>query len=201
MPAEIEINPDEFFLQIGDAVVECLDQEAYFDTIPGITERLGDMDNAIETVMNKLGICYVVETPFASATKPNVPAIQFDDVPITLTFWEDTVMNRNAANANGRTFTGAALIAAWLLHQYVPRTSGGVALCNMLYCDTPTMVDLRGAIDRQAFPNVQGVQLRLKCSAGFDYDPQASLLDGNNQSLLDGMGIKLTTPRPFSRTP
>lgn len=200
MPTEIEISPDEFFLQIGDAIVGALDQEAYFDTVPMITERLGDMDNAIETVMNKLKICGVIETPFASCTKPNIAPIQFDDVPITITFYEDTVMNRSAADANRRTARGAALIALYLLHQYVPRTSEGVALCNMFYCDSPTMVDLRGVIDRQAFPNLQGVQIRLKCSAGFVHTPQASLLDGNNQALLDGMGIKLTTPRPFSRS-
>jgi hypothetical protein len=197
---ELEVNPDLFFQEIQEAVARVLTADAWFDTVPVLTERLGDLDSIIEIAMGKLGICVVIETPFATCNKPNIPSIQFDDIPVTLTIWEDVVLNGNSPNVNRRGFIGTALVALWLLHQNIPRNPEGIQLTNVLYCASPTMVDLRGLIDREKYPNVQGVQLNFKCSAGFNYTPQATLLDGNNQALLDGMGIKLTTDRPFSRT-
>jgi len=143
-------SPDTFFLDIQDAAVSILDDDAAFDGVPILSERLGDLNNAVEIVMNKIGICVV--------------------------------------------------IALYLLLHTTPRDDAGDAVATQFYADNPTIIDLRNAIDQEKFPNIQGMQLKLKCTSGFDYVPQGTLLDGNNQQLLDSMGIKMTTDRPFART-
>jgi len=192
--------PDNFFLEIQQGVIDLLDADAAFDGVPLLTEALGDLDNAIEIVMNKLGVCVVVESPFASITSPNTPPVQFQDVPIVVTIWEDTFLNRASTEVNQRHFMELSLIALYLLLHSTPRDADGEAVATVLYADNPTIVDLRNTIDKERFPNIQGAQLRLKCTTGLTYTPQAGLLDGNNQQLLNSMGIKLTTDRPYART-
>lgn len=195
MPA----SADRFFLDIQDAAARILDADAAFDGVPILTEELGDLDNAIGIVMGKLGICAIIETPFASITAPNTPPVHFNDVPITVTIWEDTFLNRPSSDVNQRHWVELALIALYLLLHSTPRDESGEQVATAFHADNPTLIDLRNEIDREKFPNIQGVQLRLKCTTGFTYTPQAPLLDGNNQQLLDGLGLKITTDRPFSR--
>jgi hypothetical protein len=185
------IDPENFFLDIQQAAADILDADAYFDGIPILTEQLGNLDNAIEIVMSKIGLCIVIEAPFADVNYPNVGAVNFDDIPILVTVWEDTTLTRPVAGQ--KHFIGTALTALWLLTHGVPRKDGE-QIANIFAPDSPTMVDLRNTIDREQFPNIQGCQLRFKCSGGYTYTPQPAgegLLSENNNSLLSELGIPL----------
>jgi hypothetical protein len=192
------INPENFFLDIQQAAVDILDADAYFDGVPILTEQLGDLDNAIEIVIGKCGLCVIIESPFASVTSKDTAATFFGDIPIVVTIWEDTVLNRFNEDINIKHHTGAALIALWLLTHSRPMKDGE-QIANVFVCEEPTMVNLASAVDRERFPNIQGMQLRLSCSAGFVYVPQLTLLSENNTALLSEMGVRLTTDRPFTK--
>lgn len=188
MPA---IDPENFFLDIQQAAADILDGDAYFNGIPILTEQLGDLDNAIEIVMSKIGLCIVIEAPFADVNYPNVGAVNFDDIPILVTVWEDTTITR--PDPASKHFIGTSLVALWLLTHGVPRKDGE-QIANIFAPDSPTMVDLRNTIDREKFPNIQGCQLRFKCSGGYTYTPQPAgegILSENNNSLLSELGIPL----------
>lgn len=192
------INPENFFLDLQQAAADILDADAYFDGVPILTEQLGDLDNAITTVMAKMGLCVIIESPFASVRSADTAATFFDDIPILVTVWEDTILNRFNADINIKHHTGAALIALWLLTHSRPMKDGE-QIGNVFTAEEPTMVNLANTVDRERFPNVQGTQLRLRCSAGFVYEPQQTLLSENNTALLSEMGVKLTTDRPFTK--
>lgn len=192
------INPENFFLDIQQAAADTLLSDAYFYGIPVLTEQLGDLDSAIEIVMSKLGLCVIVQSGLATCSKPDMPGVNFDRIPVRVTIWEDTTLNRFSEGVNVKHYSGAALTALWLLTHQRPRKDGTV-IANCFIPDDPTFVDLRNQIDREQFPNIQGIEINLLTSGGFDYEPQDILLDGNNQALLDGMGIYLTTGRPINK--
>ncbi len=194
------IDPERFFLEIQQGIADLLDADAYFDGIPILTARLGDLESSIEMVMSKLGICVVIQSPVANIRTPNVGAVNFDDIPITLTIWEDTTLNRAVdADGNVKRFTGTTLVALWLLTHARPRNAANETISNALHADNPTLVNLESTIDKETFPNIHGFQIRLKTSAGFNYVPQQTLLSENNEALLAENGIKLTTDRSFQK--
>lgn len=191
-----------FFSEIQQAVVNILDPEAVFDNVPLLPETLGDLQSVVETVMAKMGVCVTIETPFASIVHADLPPVYFENIPVVVTIWEDTTLNRPTGDVNQVHFMEMALSALYLLTHSTPKNAEGVQIATQFTADNPTLVDCRknGRIDAETFPNLQGVQINLVTTCGFTYTPQATILDGNNQALLDGMGIKLTADRPFSRT-
>ena len=104
------INPENFFLDLQQAAVDILDADAYFDGIPILSEQLGDLDNAIEIVIGKLGLCVIIESPFATVNSADTAATYFSDIPILVTIWEDTVLNRFNQDINVKHHSVAALI-------------------------------------------------------------------------------------------
>lgn len=191
------MNASDFFASIQQGVIDRLDPDATFDNVALLRETMNEFDQAFEIVMGKLGICGIVRTPFGTINAANLPAVNFTDIPVEIEFWEDTITNRGGSKASAyTTVMDCALNALGLLIHKFPRDAAGEAVANALYPDSPTLVDLGATVDRQQFPNIQGVLVRLKCSAGFNFTPTTPLLDGNNQELLDGMGIRLLTPRP-----
>lgn len=186
----------DFFTEIQQAVINRLDPDATFDGIPLLHENMDNFDQAFDIVFGKANIIGVVRTPFGNITAANLPAVRFDDIPVEIEFWENTVFNRATANTNPRTVMDLALAALGLLVLKFPRNTSDEIIANALYADNPTLVNLGPTVDQERFPNVQGVLVRLKTGAGFNFTPTATLLDGNNQTLLDGMGLPLLTPRP-----
>lgn len=194
------VDPQGFLVEIQNAIIRVLDPDAAFDGVPLLPEYLGDLENAIQIVFGKLNICVVVQARLARATSSNTPGMQFL-VPITIEIIEDTYLNRFPQNINARHYWITAVKALALLWHTVPKAADGEPVATAIYPDPNNSIeDISAEFDREKFPNIGAARLNLFCTCGVIYEPQQTLLDGNNQALLDSMGIYLTVPRPFDRS-
>lgn len=193
-------NLDRFFLDLQQATADMLAVDAWFERVPILTENLGDLANAIDLAIGKLGICVVITQPNDQMyCPPNAVPVRFEDVPIWIQVWENGVVNRDG-DPNKRSFVSTALVILTLLLHNTARDGEGAALATQFYADKPTWNNLSAFVDREKYPGMEGVLLKLKCSTGYTYTPQATLRAENNAALLSEAGILLTTPRPFERT-
>lgn len=194
------VDPEGFLVEIQNAIIRVLDPDAAFDDVPLLPEYIGDLENAIQTVFAKLNICVVVMARLARATSANTPGMQFL-VPIQIEVYEDTYLNRMPANVNAKHYWITAVKALALLWHTVPRNAAGEAVATAIYPEPNNSIeDITKEFDRERFPNIAAARINLLCTTGVIYEPQQTLLNGNNQALLNSMGITLTVPRPFDRS-
>lgn len=166
-------------LDLQQLCADHLDEDRWFDQIPVITENLGDVATLVNIAVGKLGSCCVVETPLANATKPNIPSIWFDEIPIIVTVWESVILNRSDTGSNKKALDTAQIIAS-LLHQFVPTGFATVV------CRTPTII-------RADDPELLGYHVMFTTEIGFKYQPEPSLSNETSIDLLTEAGAILTT--------
>lgn len=167
-------------LQIQQLIADKLDADVWFDQIPVITENLGDVASIVDIAVSKLGSCVVVETPTANCSHPNAPAIEFDEVPIVVTVWENVLLNRDANNesaSNLKALDTAQVICA-LLHHFQPEG------WNTLICVVPT-------IEKADDPQLVGYHCRFRISCGLRYTPQPSITDESSREILTEAGAQI----------
>lgn len=169
-------------LQLQQIVADRLDADMWFDLIPVITENLGDVAKIVEIAVAKLGSCVVVETPTANCSHPNVPAIEFDEIPIVVTVWENVLLNRDTNNdsASQKAAIDTAQVICALIHHYQP--SGW----NTFICVTPT-------IEKADDPDLVGYHCRFRIAAGLRYTPQPSITDESSRDILTEAGAQILT--------
>lgn len=168
-------------LELQELIATKLDNDQWFDQIPVITENLGDVATIVEIAVSKLGSCVVVETPTANLSHPNTPAVQFDEVPLVVTVWENVLLNRDTNNAdasNQKALETAQVIVA-LLHHFEPGTGW-----NTIIATTPT-------IEKADDPELVGYHVRFRTACGFRYTPQPSITDESSRDILTEAGAQI----------
>lgn len=168
-------------LELQELIATRLDNDQWFDRIPVITENLGDVATIVDIAVSKLGSCVVVETPTANCSHPNVPAVEFDEVPIVVTVWENVILNRDADNtaaSNKKALETAQVICA-LLHHFEPGTGW-----NTIITTTPT-------IEKADDPDLVGYHCRFRTACGFRYVAQPSITDESSRDLLTEAGATI----------
>lgn len=170
-------------LQTG--ILNRLDPDRWFDRIPVITEQLGDIANAVELSVGKLGTCVVVETPVANLNYTDLPGVYLDDVPIVVTVWENVIINQSNTGSQKHALDTALIVLA-LLHQYlVPELAD--ANGNMpLVIARPQQT-----IVKSPDPELLGYHVNLRTNLGFRYTPEASVATESNADLLTEAGFTI----------
>lgn len=167
-------------LLIQQLIADRLDGDAWFDLIPVISENLGDVATIVEIAVAKIGCCVVVETPTANCSHPNVPSIDFDEIPIVVTVWENVLLNRdtNNASASQKYALDTAQVIVALIHHYQPEG------WNTFIAVTPT-------ITKADDPDLNGYHCRFRISAGLRYQPQASITTEDSRDILTEAGASI----------
>lgn len=168
-------------LQIQDLIKERLDEDSWFDLIPVISEQLGDVTTLVDIAVAQLGSCVVVETPTASVNHANTPAVDFDEIPVVVTVWEQVLINQaDSATASQKHALDTAQVIVALIHGYQPEG------WNSFYATAPT-------IEKSDDPDLVGYHCRFRISAGLRYVPTASLSTNTSESLLTNAGAEILT--------
>lgn len=177
-------------LTLQRAITDLLSAHAWFTQIPVLNEDRIDVSYAVELAAGKLGSCVVVETPQVSHAESNLPSAHFGNIDVDLLCYEQPDINRKRDSGGLPVRAGswacetAQILFALLQHWQPP---GGYA----------TVLFNRDPVIQQEFdPDYVLWVVRFRCAAGFSYEPQQSLLSGNNETLLSGLGLPLTASRP-----
>jgi len=168
---------------LQQAITDKLKGDPWFNGIPVITEKLGDIATLVDISVGKLGSCVVVETPSANVLRANVPPINFDSVPIAITVWENVILN-HSSTGTGKYALDTAQIVAFLIHQFIPLIDG--QSWNIITAVTPTIV-------KSEDPDLNGYHVFFTTSVGFTYAPTGALSTETNEQLLTEAGATLIT--------
>jgi hypothetical protein len=140
----------------------CADQLAatpYFSNVTIITEQTGDIENAIQTALAKLGICVIVITPTANAAFPNYLKPYFNDIKIICRTVENVILNRSTSGT-GKQASEVAEMVAVTLHQFEP-----LGISEVVVLDTPSITIAPGG----TVGKLLCYDVRFKTAGGFDY--------------------------------
>lgn len=167
-------------LQVQQLVADRLDGDAWFDLIPVVTENLGDIAKILEIAIGKLGCVVVVETVLGNTNHPNVPSLDLDEIPVTITVWENVLINRDANNpgASRKNALDTAQVIAALIHHYQPEG------WNSFHLVSPT-------ITRSDDPELVGYHVHARISCGYRYQATASLSTNSSETILTNAGVEI----------
>ena len=142
---------------IQQTVHDRLVADPFFTNIPVITENIGDIENAIQTAIAKLGVCAIVVTPTATTSFPDTLSPYFDNIRIIVRVVEKVLLNRSAHGTNKSASDVAEMVAA-LLHNYEP-----TGVSENLFLDNPSIT-----IANSGATGLLSYDVRLKTAAGFE---------------------------------
>lgn len=96
-----EAFPTGKFQALQNEIMEKIKASPVFAHVTVLTEQVKDIDNIIEAALGtitekdgKMGVCAIVITPRARATKPNMRGPYFDNVSIVIRIIENATINQ-----------------------------------------------------------------------------------------------------------
>jgi hypothetical protein len=96
-----------------------------------MSEDRRDIVNAIESALNKLGLCIIVQTVDAEVSKPNLPGPVFDPVTVSVQVHENVLLNRSKTDSTALKI--AQDVASALHHQVVEGAHGPLCCKGIFY--------------------------------------------------------------------
>lgn len=182
--------PDDLpLLTLQQAIVDFLDEDVWFDRIPIVCEGMGDIAKMCDTLVGKLGTVTVVQTPTADCNFPDIPSIYFDQLPIVISTYAHTELNKITNEGTGIHPFSTAQVIASLLHQW---------RCEDLATDEGNAPQLIAApktivpVIDELKDGIIGWDVYMIANLGYRYRPAASLATNSNEALLTNAGIEIT---------
>jgi hypothetical protein len=175
-------------LELQQAITDYLDQDSWFDSIGILNESHGDLAVNTDILISKLGVGVVVQIPTAEVNFPDLPAIYFDQVPIIVSCYAHTELNKVSNQGTGIHPFNTAQVVAALLHQWrVEDLADAEGNAPMLIAAPKTIVPVTDELK----DGVIGWDVYLITHLGFRYVPERSLADNNNNAILTNAGIEI----------
>jgi hypothetical protein len=168
------------FQEIQTAIAERLEADAWFNQIPVITEKMGDLATIVDMAVGKIGICVVVETVVGNIESENMVgngAAHFDDVHIIAAVWETPTINR-AEGGSGKPADDTALVM--LLRVGGWNWTDGIALRPA----NPTITKFPGQ-------PTHGYKLYLRKSGAASYSSRPAIVTNNSKKILTNAGVTI----------
>ena len=152
----------------------------WFVNVPVITQRLFYIENIVDIAVQKLGTCVLIVTPKFDDDQPSNP-FPVGLFRLTATVFEQVVINQSATGSQKSALETAELILGLLKGWKLPDAD------TCFFPDTPT-------IELVEDPDFLRYDVNMAIKDGYELVDQGQpLASGNNDTLLSGMGIGLTS--------
>lgn len=102
---------------IQQSVVTRLQSDGYFANIPIFSEKIGDIQNQIDTALASLGICVIVMTVTARVEHPNEPGPYFSDIKVVVRVTENVLANQSPTGTQ-KAASDVIEAVCGMIHQY-----------------------------------------------------------------------------------